>query len=298
MSDVAVRNLVAEDIEPLGEVVFEAFRDIAAAHGFRPAFSSPEQARLLLNTFRATELATMVTAMEGAVPAGAACMNIRGEAAGIGPVAVSPSAQADGIGRAMMTELLRRADDAGCRSVSLTQATYNVVSFSLYSKLGFVVRDTFAHLEGRLVAPEIDTGAVRLMRPDETDAAAALDTHLTGFRRAPDFALLRNTGPAWVVERDGEMRGFLLTLGLGEAVHLGPASAEDDESLIALIAAAGSEMADTALAANVVVSQPAVLRWMIEHGMRVEDLGTWMVRGEYAPPRGSHLRGIAFPEGL
>lgn len=293
-----LRDLDPDDIGPLGDVIYEAFRDVAVAHGFRPAFGSPDQVRLLLNTFRMTERATMVTAAGASGPIGAACMNVRGEAAGIGPVAVSPRTQADGVGRAMMVELLRRADAEGCRSVCLTQAAYNVVSFSLYSKLGFVVRDAFAGVEGTLDAPEVDTSGVRPMRPGETDAATALDTRLTGFRRAPDFALLRNIGPGWVLERGGQMRGYLLTLPLGDTTHLGPAGAEDDEGLLALIGAAARDLAGTTLSANAVTSQPKVLRWLLERGMHVESLGTWMVRGDYTPPSGRHLRSVGFPEGI
>ncbi|HWO93640.1 MAG TPA: GNAT family N-acetyltransferase, partial [Dehalococcoidia bacterium] len=221
MAAFDVRDLAPEDVEPLGDVIYEAFRDVATKHGFRPTFDSPATASLLLNTFRATELATIVTAAEGAEPVGSASMNVRSETAGIGPVAVSPRAQAGGVGRAMMEELLRRADAEGCTSVRLVQAGYNVTSFSLYSKLGFVVRDVVLSLEGRIEAPETDASAVREMRPEETATAAALDTRLTGFRREPDFALLRGIGPGWVWEQDGIVRGYLLSLGASGSVHLG-----------------------------------------------------------------------------
>lgn len=297
MSDVRVRDFEPDDLGPLGDVVYEAFRGVAEAHGFRPAFGSPDQARLLLNTFHATELATMVTAVDASGVAGSASMNIRGEAAGIGPVAVGPNAQAGGIGRAMMVELLRRADAEGVRSVCLTQATYNVVSFSLYSKLGFVVRDMHVHVEGRIDAPEVDTTGVREMRAGDVAAASALDARLTGFRREPDFALLRSIGPGWVLERDGVLRGYLLTLDAGH-IHLGPAGAEDDEALMALIAAAARALPGATLGANAVVSQPRLLRWLLECGLQVADIGSYMVRGDYTPPKGRHLRGLGFPEGL
>ena len=80
--------------------------------------------------------------------------------AGVGPITVDPSVQNRAVGRQLMEAVLERARQQGINAVRLVQAAYHSRSLSLYTKLGFVVREPLAVLQGQppescaMVSPE------------------------------------------------------------------------------------------------------------------------------------------------
>jgi len=44
-------------------------------------------------------------------------------------------------------------------------------------------------------------------------------------------------------------------------------------------------------------SQPELLRYVFDAGFVISNVGTYMVRGEWQPPRGAHLMAM-FPEAI
>ncbi len=59
--------------------------------------------------------------------------------AGVGPVTVNPNIQNKSVGRKLMEQVLKRAEERQFMGVRLVQAAYHNRSLSLYSKLGFDV---------------------------------------------------------------------------------------------------------------------------------------------------------------
>jgi hypothetical protein len=84
-----------------------------------------------------------------------------GKIAGVGPITVDPDAQGESIGRRLMEDVLRRAKESGFEGIRLVQTPFNNRSMSLYSKLGFDVKEPLALMHGQatvLVREERITG--------------------------------------------------------------------------------------------------------------------------------------------
>jgi GNAT superfamily N-acetyltransferase len=76
-----------------------------------------------------------------------------GAIAGVGPITIDPSAQNVAVGRRLMEEVLRRAKERNDAGVRLVQAAYHNRSLSLYTKLGFDVREPLSNLQGPAIEP-------------------------------------------------------------------------------------------------------------------------------------------------
>jgi len=228
---------------------------------------------------------------------GSGFLHVRGDKAGIGPVTVDPTAQGSGAGRAIMYRLLE--ESRRCSSVRLTQDAFNNVSFSLYSKLGFVPRDVLPALaaEDPRPQPVANAAKVRLMTAADLDEVAALDTRVTGLARRCDFDLLLGFGPHLVCERADRIVGYLCRLALDGVNYLGPAAAEEPDDLKGLMYHVAQMPGARAARIGLHASQPEVVQYAMESGYTVANLSTYMVRGDWQPPNG--VCAIAhFPEAV
>ena len=162
----------------------------------------------------------------------------------VGIVAVDPAAGGRGVARAMVEEVLAVADAAGL-PVRLVSSLFNLESFSLYTRLGFVPGMVFQDMVfpvGVLPAlAEVPDGVVRVAELRDVAAMAALEGRLTGMDRAQDFAyFVRNDPPVWhtlvLLGKDGELRGFLSSFNDGVSAMLGPGQTETEGDAMALIA--------------------------------------------------------------
>ena len=68
---------------------------------------------------------------------------------GIGPITVDPTAQNLGVGRKLMDAAMVRANERGLVGTRLVQAAFHNRSLSLYTGLGFDVREPLACIQGR-----------------------------------------------------------------------------------------------------------------------------------------------------
>jgi len=206
----------------------------------------------------------------------------------VGIVATDPAAAGRGVARAMMAEVLRRADGAG-QPVRLVSSLMNLDSYSLYSRLGFTPRTIFQDLEIRvpdagLPLPPPDAGGrIREAGPADAVALADLEHALAGIRRLPDLEFLLSSDSGWRVwlvadERD-EPLAFLAASRHREFPMLGPG--------VAGTAAAAAALAWTALDAargqTIVLlapaSAPELLRTAYGWGARNIELHVAQVRG-------------------
>ena len=104
---------------------------------------------------------------------GSNCLDERTPIAGVGPITIDPAAQNHSAGRQMMQAVIARAAERKFAGVRLVQAAYHNRSLSLYAKLGFVVREPLACMQGtpiqkdaaRLSGPPSQTGRSRDLQP-------------------------------------------------------------------------------------------------------------------------------------
>jgi GNAT superfamily N-acetyltransferase len=292
-----VRPIVLEDALVVGEIMASAFNEVFQRHGFAPPFPSVEAGKRLVALYAVYPEAQGFVAERNGRIVGSGFLHVRGDRAGIGPVTVDASAQGSGAGRAIMYRLLEESRQ--CSSVRLTQDAFNNVSFSLYSKLGFVPRDVLLPLaaEDPRPQPMANAAKVRLMTADDLDEVAALDTRVTGWARRCDFDLLLGFGPHLVCERAGRMVGYLCRMALDGVDYLGPAAAEEPDDLKSLLYQAAQMPGARAARISLHASQPELVQYAMDSGYAVTHLSIYMVRGDWQPPNG--VCAIAhFPEAV
>ncbi len=278
----------AEDVEAAAATLYEAFYDIHARHNFLPSlFPSVDSARAVISGLLDGRLARCFTAVAGGELVGSTFLTERGATAGIGPVSVAIGRQGGGVGRRLMEALIAAAGPT--TSLRLTQSLFNTRSFALYHSLGFVPRDIVAWLEGGSLPTDTPPPAGTTVRPwSEADLPAVLrlDQELCGLDRAPDIASYRTSGRGWLAEQDGRLLGYVVVLGHRHPL-CGPATARDEPTLRALLAAAASDAPGAEM--RILVSQTSLLEWLRAAGYRVRFFDSFMVRGAWRPPAGATL---------
>ena len=282
---LTLTSVLPEHAAEVGDMVYEAFRDVAERHNFEPSFPSPAFAQLVVRMLARVEGWESYLLVEDGRPVACNFGDERDEVIGVGPVAVALDRQGQGLGRRVMEALLERAEGGGFTSVRLIQAAYNMQSFSLYHKLGFEVKDMLAILRGRPPEDEALSVQVRDYSPADLDACDALHRHVLGVGRRNDIEFIASFAPPVVAERDGQVVGYL-TRFPGEEVYVTHGVARDERALRDLmIGTARAVPGDLRL--SLPASQAETLRWAMGHGFRLTELGSYMVRGDYQPPLGA-----------
>jgi len=185
-----------------------------------------------------------------------------------------------------MQAALDRAAAQHAAGIRLVQAAFHGRSLSLYTTLGFDVREPLACMQGRASTRTIPGCTVRAATPEDLAACNALSVAVHGFDRSADLAKSIERGTAVVTERDGRITAYATVLGF-----FGHATAETTPDLCALLASA-----DTLAGPGILVPtrNSALFRWCLANGLRVTQPMTLMSLGLYNTPAGAFLPSILF----
>ena len=281
---VLLRPAMAADAAECGRICYEAFIGIASEHRFPVDWRSEDTAvQVIAARLAHRQTYGVVAEVEGRIVGSAFLKEYRPVGA-IGPVTVDPQWQRAKIGRWMMEHLLERARTAGLAGTRMVQAAYNLHSMTLYVKLGYQMREMLLCMGGEPIGAGIRG---RKTRPaTEADAAAcnALCLRLHGYARAEDVLEGLWLNAMSVVEQEGRISGY------STGVHFrGHTVAETNEDAMALIAAV-PQFPEPGLLMP--ASNGELLRWALDHGLRVTQPLTLMTRGFYQPPAGAFLPSI------
>jgi predicted N-acetyltransferase YhbS len=281
-----IRAVTPEDAEACGRIFYDAFESIAARHNHPVEPGSPEFTRFLVGQMLENDgYAGFVAERNGEV-LGSAFIDERSTIAGIGPVTVDPGAQDAGVGRALMEAALERQHEREAVGVRLVQTAYHYRSLALYLKLGFAVRETLSVVGGTPPAQSFPGLSVRPAEVDDISPCGELCTRVHGHDRNGELRDAIAAGTARVIERPGRVSGY--ATGMGYGWH---AVAETNEDLMALIASAE---AFVSLGILVPSRNSELLRWCLEHELRVVQQSTLMTIGLYNEPAGAYLPSILF----
>jgi GNAT superfamily N-acetyltransferase len=281
-SNVIVRPATPEDGPICGRICYDAFASISAAHGFPCDLPHPEAAIGLLSMmFSHSDFHCVVAEIDGRI-VGSNCLDRRAIIAGIGPITVDPAVQNAGVGR----ELMEAVMDRRFAGIRLVQAAFHNRSLSLYTRLGFDVREPLACLQGRTAERSIAGCTVRLAVAEDLDACNALSMRIHGFDRGTELAQAIERQSASVVERGGRITGYATALAF-----FGHATAETNTDLQALIASAESFGGAGILVPS---RNSALFRWCLANGLHVVQPMTLMSTGLYNEPAGAWLPSILY----
>jgi GNAT superfamily N-acetyltransferase len=194
-----------------------------------------------------------------------------------GMIIVTPTLQGRGIGRLLVTEMLRQT---GERTVLLNSTREG---YRLYEALGFVpcgqVNQHQAVLEASPSAPQCN--GIRPFQLDDMAAVRALDRRASGMGRDRLLDALFAVGNVVVVERVSQVQGYACVRPSGRGVVIGPVIAPDGEDAKALIATLASRHVNGFVRIDVTEAS-GLSPWLAGIGLPRVDYVASMARG--TPP--------------
>jgi GNAT superfamily N-acetyltransferase len=200
----------------------------------------------------------------------------------LGMVLVAAEHQGRGVGRALMSALL---EEAGPRTVML-HATEE--GLPLYRKLGFTATGSVRQHQGpappSLDRRPLERAQIRRAAPGDHPAILVLDESAFGASRAALLARLLADGEAWVAGEGERAAGFALRRPFGRGQQIGPVVAADEDTAIALIAAAAHGSAPGLLRVDVAADAERLADWLTAAGLAPVDAVTPMRRGRWPAP--------------
>lgn len=283
---ITLRAARPDDATSSGAICHVAFKTIAERHGFLPDFPDSEVPTGMLAHVIGRDDAYMVVAESDGKIVGSNVLWENNPIAGIGPITVDPSVQGSSVGRLLMEDVLRRAEERGFEGVRLVQAAFNNLTMSLYSKLGFDVREPLSVIHGPALESGIPGCDVRKATESDLGACDELCRKIHGHDRHGDLSDAVAQETATVVERDGRLTGYATVIGF-----FGHAIGETNEDLKALISAA-PEFAGPGF--QLPTRNAELLRWCLANGLRIRQPMTLMSLGRYQEPSGSFLPSVLF----
>jgi Acetyltransferase (GNAT) family len=217
---------------------------------------------------------------------GSNCLDERDAIAGVGPITIDPKIQNRGVGRKLMEAVLDRARERNFAGVRLVQAAFHNRSLSLYTTLGFDVREPLSVMQGPAIKKVYLGFAVRKAQPSDIEACNKVALGVHGHHRGGELADAIQQGTATVVERQGRITGYASSLAF-----FGHSVAEANADLQAIIAASDGFGGPGIL----VPSRNAELfRWCLANGLRVVQPMTLMSLGLYNEPKGAFLASVSY----
>lgn len=227
----------------------------------------------------------IVAELDGRI-AGSAFVDERCPIAGVFAVSVDPAVQNRAIGRHLMQQVLKRVAQQRFPGVRLVQTAYHTRSLSLYTKLGFEPCELLSIMQGQPLNLQIPGYVIRSATDADVDACNQVCLKVHGHERGGELREALHQGGAAVVEHGSRITGY--TTGCG---FLGHAVGETNEDLKALIAAA-SEF--PGIGFLLPTRNGELLRWCLQHGLRVVQPMTLMSIGLYNTPGGAFLPSIIY----
>jgi predicted N-acetyltransferase YhbS len=281
---ISIRPASESDAPICGRICFEAFRAIADAHQFPMDWRSEEVAINVISARIAHPRTYGIVAEVDGRIVGSAFLKEYRPIGAIGPVTVAPRLHGGHVGRAMMERLLDRARESGLGGTRLVQAAYNTRSLALYTKLGFQTRDLLLCLHGNPISTHIRSHPVRFAEKADLPICNQLTLRLHGYPRIDDLEEALQLRSLTVVTREGRLTGY------STGIHFrGHTIAETNEDAKALISAAQG-LPDPGLLMP--ARNADLLRWALDHGLRITQPLTLMTRGFYTHPEGPFLPSI------
>ncbi|MFZ0392777.1 MAG: GNAT family N-acetyltransferase [Terracidiphilus sp.] len=286
-ASVDIRRANPGDASECGRICMEAFSAVAdqhhAPHEFPP--DSNVAVGLLTMLFSHPKFFCVVAEQNGRI-IGSNCLDERGPISGVGPITVDPAVQNGGAGRQLMEAVMARSNDQkflGCR---LLQAGYHMRSLSLYTKLGFIERETVVRMQGPAIGKIFPGYSFRQAAAEEAAWCKALCFRVHGHDRAGEVADAIAQGRVTIAEDGGRFVGY--TTGFH---YFGHTVAENNRDLIALLAQSPSFEGPGFM---VPVRNHDVFRWCLNQGLRSLQLNTVMTIGLYNEPQGAWLPSILY----
>jgi len=284
--NLTLRRGTAADAVRCGAICYDAFKTISQAHNFPPDIPSADIAAGFLGRMLSHPRFYSVVAEADGRILGSNFLDERNPIYGIGPITVEPTMQNTSVGRRLMADVMARVASQKAAGVRLVQAAFHNRSLSLYTKLGFDVREPLACMQGAALRLQLSGRTVRAANEADLDACNRLCVQVHGADRGGELIDAARHGTATVVEHDGQISGYATVIGF-----FGHAVGASNADLQALIGGAG-EIAGSGFLLP--TRNADLFRWCLAHGLRIVQPLTLMSFGSYSDPAGAFLPSITY----
>jgi predicted N-acetyltransferase YhbS len=266
-----------QHVDAIGQICFEAFKEVQEGHSFPPDFPSIEVARQVLGMMVQREDFYGVVALQDGQPVGSNFLSLMDPVAGVGPITVDCSSQGQGIGRALMQDVIDYARRNNIEQVRLLQDSFNVTSLSLYASLGFNVKEAVAFMQAAPAA-EADL-SIRPVTEADLPAIEELSKRIYKNSRHNEVAAAAPYGFAALLrEHQGRITGYLIPGILGHGI------AETEDDALALIGEAARRLPPPSACFFCPLSEASFFRQAMKAGCRVIKVMNYMALGPYESP--------------
>lgn len=268
-------------VSDLGRIYYESFKELADLRNTPLGFpDSAAAAQDMYSSLITQDFARLFVVLSDDRPAGSAWLRLADEVAAIEDVNVSPDFQGRGIGRALTKHLIDYAHVNNFDRIRLTQSTANPIALSLYSSLGFEVRDAFVEMQA---APSTcANNSVRPLERADLSAIEVLSRRIYKVSRRKDVEAAMKLGSGvLVLDQGNRLAGYLVF----DAVFSGHGVAEAEEDALALIGEA-ARRSPGGVEFNCPLSLSNFLRKALKTGNRAKIIHTIMAIGPYDHPEG------------
>src|SRR5690348_3473163 len=283
---IQIRRTRPEDAAELGRICYKAFKTISEAHNFPPDLPSAEIATAIISMLISHPGYYGVAAEVDGRLVGSNFLDERSAIGGIGPITIDPEWQDRSAGRQLMEAVLQRTRERSLAGVRLVQAAFHNRSLSLYTKLGFQVREPLSCLQGPPIKASITGCSVRTAVETDITACNRLCFTVHGHDRAGELEDAVKQGMARVVERGGGITGYASVVGF-----FGHAVGATNDDLKALIGAVDEFHGPGFLLPS---RNAELMVWCLENGLRIKQPMTLMTVGLYNEPAGAYLPSILY----
>jgi predicted N-acetyltransferase YhbS len=286
---VELREIQEADRDDCARIVYEAFKAIAERHAFPPDFESVEAAAQLVGAWLAhPDVWGVVAEREGRV-IGSNFLEARTPVAGVGPITVDPAEQSQGVGRRLMEAVLQHGER---KPIRLVQDSFNAASLSLYTQLGFEVKEPLVRINGEPSNDGSDGGLeVRPFRAGDLEACAQLCRSVHGFERSGELREVeRSPLQPFVAVRDGRIVAYATSIAFWPLAHGVAESREDLAGLLVGAQRSGGDPIDILLP----IRQAELFRWALSAGLRVVKPMNLMALRDYREPAGAWFPSVLF----
>lgn len=222
----------------------------------------------------------MVAELHGEV-IGSSFLDERDSIRGLGPVTVDSHHQGLGTGKRLVLSLMRRGRDS--KGIRLLQDSFNVHSLSLYTSLGFVVREPIVRVAGK-PRGGLRGAEVRPMTESDLNACNALCQRVHGFSRSNELTDQLKGGSPWVAIRDGRVAAYVSNVVSWRTSHGVARTAQDMEAVLT-----GASRSVSQVSFLLPVRQSDFFVWCLKNGFRAIQPMTYMSVGFYQEPSGCHF---------
>ena len=210
---------------------------------------------------------------------------------------VHPNYFGHGVAKQLLRFITDFTDDRD-KPLRLVSSVMNLASFSLYTKAGFVPRQTYQDLVLTVPATGVagDLGAgmeTRDATPEDLEAIASLELEISGISRTKDYRHFVEDelwGMSVIDGSSGGLDGYLASIGHPQLTLIGPGVARTEEQAAALLLKELNRYPDTTVLALIPVDQGELVQLCYGLGARNCEMHAAQIRGVAKP-----LAGVSLP---